>query len=145
MQRNTQLERVAGIFLGDWTLTITNQWWLDDPSTVITGSATCRWLDDSFLMLKAQIDGIPAWDFVFGRSDARERFVVLYHDERGVARLFNLTLEGDTWTMSRADPDFHQRLVGRIEGDRMVGRADASDDQGSTWRKDFDLIFERTR
>jgi hypothetical protein len=145
MQRNTQLERVAGIFLGDWTMTITNQWWLDIPSTVVTGSATCRWLDDSFLMLQARIDGTPAWDFVFGRSDACERFVVLYHDERGVDRLFDLTLDGDSWMMSRADPDFHQRLVGRVEGDRMVGQADASDDQGTTWRKDFDLIFERPR
>jgi hypothetical protein len=40
-------------------------------------------------------------------------------------------------------PDFHQRLLGRIEGDRMVGEADASDDRGDPWRKDFDLIFER--
>jgi len=45
--------------------------------------------------------------------------------------------------MSPTDPDFHQRLVGRVEGDRIVGRADASEDQGATWRKDFDLVFER--
>jgi hypothetical protein len=25
----------------------------------------------------------------------------------------------------------------------MVGSADSSDDEGATWRKDFDLIFER--
>ena len=49
------------------------------------------------------------------------------------------------WTMSRADPDFHQQLVGRIEGDRMVGQADASEDGGVTWRKDYDLVFERAR
>jgi hypothetical protein len=143
VERNKELERVAGIFLGDWTVTITNQWWLDDPSTVTSGTATCEWLGDSFLRMQAEIDGTPAWDFVFGRSDACDQFVVLYHDERGVARVFDLTVDGDTWTMSRADPDFHQRLLGRVEGDRMVGRADASDDRGDTWRKDFDLIFQR--
>ncbi len=42
MQRNAELERVAEIFLGDWTLTITNQWWLDDPATVTSGTATCE-------------------------------------------------------------------------------------------------------
>jgi hypothetical protein len=143
MERNADLERVADVFVGDWTLTITNQWWLDDPTTVTSGSATCAWMDDSFLRLQAEIDGKPTWDFVFGRSDARDQFVVLSYDERGVLRVFELTLDDGGWVMSRADPDFHQRLVGRIDGDRMVGSADASDDAGATWRKDFDLIFER--
>ena len=44
MERNTELERVAEIFIGDWSLTVTNQWWLDDPATVTYGTATCDWL-----------------------------------------------------------------------------------------------------
>ena len=145
MQRNAELERVAAVFVGEWTISITNQWWLDDPSTVVTGSATCEWLGDSFLRLQAQLEGKPTWDFVFGRSDANDRFAVLYNDERGVSRVFDLTLDDEGWAMARADPDFHQRLVARLDGDRMVGSADASEDQGTTWRKDFDLIFERAR
>ena len=73
-----------------------------------------------------------------------DEFVALYHDERGVLRVFEVALADGAWTMSRADPDFHQRLMGRVEGNRMVGQADASEDQGVTWRKDFDMIFERT-
>jgi hypothetical protein len=144
MERNTELERVAETFVGDWELTITNQWWLDDPSTVTSRTATCEWLGDSFIRLQAEFDGEPTWDFVFGRNDARDHFVVLYHDERGVLRVFELTLDDGSWIMFRTDPDFHQRLVGRVEGDRIIGHADASDDQGVTWRKDFDLIFART-
>lgn len=143
--RNSGLERVAEVFVGEWSLSITNQWWLDDPTTVTTGSAACDWIGDSFVRLHADIDGIPAWDFVFGASDAREQLVVLYHDERGVLRVFELTLDDGGWSMSRTDPDFHQRLWARVEGDRMVGQADASEDQGATWRKDFDLVFERVR
>jgi hypothetical protein len=143
MDRNTELEKVADIFLGDWTLTVTNQWWLEDPTTVISGKASCEWLGDSFLRLQAAFEGVPAWEFIFGRSDARDQNVVLYHDERGVQRVFNLTVEGDTWEMSRTDPDFHQRFVGRVEGQRIVAQTDASDDEGDTWRKDFDIIFER--
>lgn len=144
MERNPGLQRVGEIFVGSWTLSITNQWWLDDPSTVTTGSAVGEWLGDSFVRVRAEIDGTPAWDFVFGRSDANDRFVVLYHDERGVARVFDLTLTGDSWEMSRADPDFHQKVWARIDGNRMVGAADASDEGGTNWRKDFDLIWERT-
>ena len=146
MQRNAEIERVAEIFVGDWTLEITNQWWLDDPTTVTTGRATGGWLGDAFVRLQAEIDGDPAWDFVFGRSDARDELVALYHDERGVQRVFQVTLDDNgTWTMSRTDPDFHQRLSARVEGDRMVGLTEASDDGGETWRKDFDMIFVRAR
>jgi hypothetical protein len=143
MERNTDLERVAAIFVGDWALTITNMWWLDDPSTITPGAATGEWLGDSFVRLRAELNGEPTWEFVFGRNDARDQFVVLYHDERGVLRVFEMTLDDGAWMMSRTDPDFHQRLVGRVEGDRIVAQADASDDQGATWRKDFDMVFER--
>lgn len=145
MQRNAELERVAEIFVGVWSLSVTNQWWLDDPATVTSGTATCGWLGDSFIRLEAEFDGKPTWDFVFGRNDARDQFVALYHDDRGVLRVFELTLDDGGWAMSRTDPDFHQRIVGRVDGDRIVGHADASEDQGSTWRKDFDLIFQRAR
>ena len=143
MERNAALERLAETFVGDWAISITNQWWLDDPTTVTTGSASCEWLGNSFVRMQAEIDGKPTWDFVFGRSDARDEFVALYNDERGVMRLFHMSFDGDSWTMTRTDPDFHQRLLARVDADRMVGEADASDDEGLTWRKDFDLIFER--
>ena len=142
-ERNAALERLAAVFAGEWALAITNQWWLDDPTTVTTGHATCSWLGDSFLRLQAEIDGTPAWDFVFGRNDARDQFVALYHDERGVLRVFDVTLDGDDWAFRRADPDMHQTFTGCVEGNRLIARTDASDDQGATWRKDFDLVFER--
>ena len=56
----------------------------------------------------------------------------------------NAELERVAETMSRADPDFHQRLSARLDGDRMVGKTEMSEDQGTTWRKDFDLTFLRT-
>lgn len=144
MRRNVELQKVAEIFVGEWTLRITNQWWLDDPTTVVSGTASCEWLGESFLLMHAVIEGVPAWEFVFGRSDARDENVVLYGDERGVLRVFDLTIDGDSWEMSRSDPDFHQRFAGRVEGSRIVAQTDASDDRGVTWRKDFDLIFERS-
>jgi hypothetical protein len=142
MQRNEHMERVAEVFLGHWDLEITNMWW--EPETVGTGSAVVEWLGDSFLRLQAELNGAPSWDFVFGRSDANERFVVLYHDERGVMREFELTFEDDgSWELRREDPDFHQTLGARIDGDRMVGDTRAREDDG-TWRKDFDLVWTRT-
>ena len=51
------------------------------------------------------------------------------------------------WTsLLREDPDFYQRFTGEFQGDdRIHGAWEASEDEGRTWRKDFDLIFERSR
>ena len=54
-----------------------------------------------------------------------------------------MTLEGREWEMLREDPDFHQRFIGTVSRDRIHARTEASEDAGATWRKDFDLIFER--
>jgi hypothetical protein len=37
----------------------------------------------------------------------------------------------------------HQRFVGAVSADRIDGHWDASEDGGVTWRKDFDVTFER--
>jgi hypothetical protein len=143
MERNASMQQLAGL-VGDWSLTMSDAWFLDDPTTEFDGGATIEWLGDSFLRLRGSVGGdAQTWDFVFGRSDANDEFVVLYHDERGVCRVFGMTFAGDEWTMLREDPDFHQRFVSRVDGDRIVGRWEASEDGGRTWRKDFDLVFTR--
>ena len=64
-------------------------------------------------------------------------------DQRGVARLFDMTFGDGHWTISREDPDFHQRIVSTVEPGRIVSDVQASEDAGATWRKDFDLLWER--
>jgi hypothetical protein len=54
-----------------------------------------------------------------------------------------MTFEDRQWMLVREDPDFRQRFVADVETDRIGGRWEMSEDQGHTWRKDFDLIFER--
>ena len=48
-----------------------------------------------------------------------------------------------SWTLSREDPDMFQRFIADVGADQIVGRWEMSEDRGSTWRKDFDLVFER--
>jgi hypothetical protein len=142
MMRNEALERLDGI-VDRWTLTLSDAWFLEPPGTEQHGWATIEWLDDAFLVLRSGMEDRPLWDMVFGHSDARDAYEVLYHDERGTSRVFAMTFADGQWTMSREDPDFHQRFVARVEGDRILGHWDASDDGGATWRKDFDITFDR--
>jgi hypothetical protein len=130
------------VLVGDWKLTMTGAW---SPEVQVEGSAKIEWLGDAFLVMQSELGGEPAWDWVIGRSDAHEKYVLLYHDERGVTRVFDMTFGDGQWAFLREDPDFHQRFVATVEQDRIVARADASEDGGQTWRKDLDLIFERQR
>jgi hypothetical protein len=112
----------------------------------VVGRTSVDWLGESLLFVRSEL-GAGAhhseMSFVIGRSDANDVFVVLYQDDRGVCREYAMTFDGARWTMIREDPDMHQRFTADIENDRMLGRWEASEDQGRTWRTDFDLTFQR--
>ncbi len=131
------------VLVGDWNLTMTNAWFLDSLDTEVPGRATFEWLGESFVAMHSELGGEPAWELVFGHSDARAAYTALYHDDRGVSRVFAMMFSSTEWTLVREDPDFHQRFVGQRRDGRIVGRWDASEDGGRSWRKDFDVVFER--
>ncbi|CAN5759209.1 hypothetical protein BH23ACT4_BH23ACT4_11180 [soil metagenome] len=116
---------------------------LDDLATEQHGAAACEWLGDAFVIMRSSMENEPTWEFVFGRSDPQEQLHALYQDNRGVNRLFGMQLQDRRWTMGRQDPDFHQSFIAEVEPDLICGRWEASEDEGASWRKDFDLTFTR--
>jgi hypothetical protein len=131
------------VVVGQWTLTLTNAWFLDSLDVRQYGQARVRWLGEAFVELTAELDGEQMWHFVFGRNDPGEQLMALYHDPRPTSRLFRMHFADGEWRMLREDPDFHQRFVATVTPNRIDGHWDASDDGGTTWRRDFDLIFDR--
>ncbi|SCL29063.1 hypothetical protein GA0074692_2656 [Micromonospora pallida] len=144
--RNTEMAKLDGL-VGNWTTTISDAFFLEPPGTTVPGTAAIEWLGESLLVVRMEFGGGghegSEMSFVLGRSDANDRFVALSQDNRGVCREFAMTFDGGHWTMHRADPDFHQRFVADVEKDRILGRWEASEDGGTSWRKDFDLTYER--
>ncbi len=142
--KNEVLSRLEGL-IGRWKLTLTDAVFLERPDEKVEATSTFEWISDAFIMWHWIGGDDPAQDahLVFGRSDANDRDVAIYHDGRGVCRIFEMTFGDGQWTLTREDPDFHQRFIATVEADRIEGRWEASEDAGATWRKDFDLIFER--
>ena len=141
--KNEALLQLEGL-VGQWKLTMTHAWFLENLDIAVEGAATVEWLGEAFLELRATLGTEQStWHWIIGRSDAREQLVLLYHDERGVLREFDMTFGDGEWTLVREDPDFHQRFIATVGPDRIDGRWEASEDFGVTLRKDFDLIFER--
>jgi hypothetical protein len=144
--RNTEMARLGGL-VGEWATTMSDAWFLEPPGTKVPSSTTIEWLGESLLVVRSQFGGgghvHSEMSLVLGRSDPNNRFVALYQDDRGVCRQYAMTFDGGRWTLIREDSDFHQRFIADVEKDRILGRWEASEDAGRTWRKDFDLTFER--
>lgn len=129
--------------VGKWDLVMTHAWFLDSLDEQVEGWADFEWLHESFMVFRWGLGEDPPAVQVIGYSDAQERYQVFYHDDRGVARVFDMELDGGHWTLLREDTDFHQRFIAEVQDDRIEAAWEASDDDGVTWRKDFDLIFTR--
>jgi len=141
---NDAMRRLDGL-VGEWDVMMTHAWFLDSLDTEIKGSATFEWLADAFIVMRSRWEDDSTQEFVFGRNDARDEYVTFSHDGREVYRVFAMTFADGEWTLLREDPDFYQRIVMRVQPDRLDLRADASEDAGQTWRKDLDYIFERRK
>ncbi|MEW2353756.1 hypothetical protein [Spirillospora sp. NPDC029432] len=143
--RNTELAKLDGL-IGEWTTTLSDAWFLEPPGTEVPGKTIVELIGESFLVVRTTLEGGEGqsqMNLVIGRSDPNDAYVALYEDDRGVCRQYAMTFDGARWTMLREDPDFHQRFVADVGKDRILGRWEASEDKGRTWRKDYDLTFER--
>jgi len=140
--------KALDVLVGAWRTTLSNAWFLEPADLEVPGSAVGEWLADAVVVFRWTMEGdvgkaTSEMVLVLGRSDANDAYTALYHDERGVCRVFAMVFDGARWTLTREDPDMFQRFVADVEPDRLTGRWEASDDQGATWRKDFDLVFDR--
>ncbi|MFD9739983.1 hypothetical protein [Umezawaea sp. NPDC059074] len=140
--------KALDVLVGAWRTTLSNAWFLEPADLEVPGSAAVEWLADAVVVFRWTMEGdvgkaTSEMVLVLGRSDANDAYTALYHDERGVCRVFAMEFDGTRWTLTREDPDMFQRFVADVEPNRLTGRWEASDDQGTTWRKDFDLVFDR--
>jgi hypothetical protein len=119
-----------------------------DPPGTMRGRVTFAWLDGgAFLVMRSDVaeEGPPASLSVIGRDDAGERYTMLYADERGVSRIYEMGFSDAIWTLQRNNPGFSQRFSGVLDAARttITARWEKSTD-GETWEHDFDLIYTKT-
>jgi hypothetical protein len=79
-----------------------------------------------------------------GCDEGRDECTVLYHDDRGVYRVYETTVVDRVWKMWREAPGFNQRFVGKIseDGKTITGQWEMSED-GINWEVDFDLTYRK--
>jgi hypothetical protein len=133
-----------GVLIGNWTTTGAHPL---IPDTILHGRASFEWLENgAFLMWRSETDepGVPSGLAIFGSDDSEEEYFMLYFDERGVSRKYEVTLQDNIWKLWRNAPGFSQRFTGTIVegGNTIIGKWELSRDD-STWEKDLELTYKR--
>jgi len=112
---NPALQALAYL-IGSWRTEGTHP---DVPGRVFHGRASFQWVEGgAFLIMHSEIDEaeIPSGVAIFGSDDGAERIYMLYFDERGVSRKFDVTVGAKEITCRRDHPKFSQIM--RLRADR---------------------------
>jgi hypothetical protein len=117
------------------------------PGTTFHGRTSFAWIEGgAFLIMHSQIDEpeIPSGIAVFGSDDTSGECSMLYFDERGVSRRYEVSLRDNVWKWWRNAPGFSQRLAARIaaDGRTIISRGELSRD-GASWEPDLQLTYTR--
>jgi hypothetical protein len=122
-----------------------------DASGAPAAFTTFEWMSGRrFLIQRWEVDHPDAPDgmAVIGFDPVSGLYRQHYFDERGVARLYDMTFADGVWTLERhaEKPDFSQRFTGRLddEGASIAGRWEIAR-SGADWAPDFDLTYTRIK
>ncbi len=134
------------VFVGEWNVTLTLPM---NPPFKATVRASFEWLEDeSYLMYRLgdKAAGPPYSVCVIGRDDSVDTYTMLYFDDRGVSRVYQMSLEGREWRQWRQAPGFSQRFSGTFsdDGNTITAKWEKSSD-GVSWEHDFDLTYPRLK
>jgi hypothetical protein len=131
------------ILVGEWDMVGTH------PAfpTAVHGQSSFAWLVEGSLLVWRfdwERTGPPSAISVIGHDDSVEPCSMLYSDERGVARIYQMRLESGIWKMWRDSPGFSQRITGMFseDGNTITCHGELLRD-GSGWEQDLNVTYTR--
>jgi hypothetical protein len=138
--------RPFAVLVGEWRTSGTHSLM---PDTTFHGRASFTWHEGgAFLLMRSEMDEkeIPSGVAIIGSDDAAATFVMVYFDERGVSRKYDVTLTDNRLVWARDEAGFAQRNTLVIEegGSRIVGLGEMSRG-GGKWEGDLSLTYERIK
>jgi hypothetical protein len=159
MTTNPELEHLARL-VGAWTTEATHP---AVPGIVVRGTADIEWLEgERFLIQRARNDhpDFPDSISIIGVTDAdrvdpgaseppvadEPGISMHYFDSRGVFRVYDVSINSESWRMWRDAPGFSQRFTGTVAGggDTIAGTWQLCLDDVH-WNDDLQITYRRNR
>jgi hypothetical protein len=130
--------------VGEWALEATGA---DGKAWPGGGRVTCEWhASGAHLVQRATVDFPEAPDSVsiIGCDGANGTYFQLYSDERGVCRVYEMSVGDGAWRLWREGEPFSQRFTATFseDGNTITGRWEIAED-GTDYTTDFDLVYRR--
>jgi hypothetical protein len=130
--------------VGEWTVEAKGP---DGQAWPGQGRASFQWHPSGAHLVQRTIIDVPdAPDStsIIGCDAASGSFVQLYSDERGVCRIYSMSIDGSEWILQRDGDPFPQRFVGKFGDDAgtISGRWEKAED-GSSFAIDFYLTYRK--
>ena len=130
--------------VGEWTFEAR---WPDGAPWPGGGRVTFEWHASGAHLVErgtAELPEAPDNVSIIGCDGANGTYFQLYSDERGVCRVYEMSIDDKEWKLWRQGEPFAQRYVGTFSdgGDTITGQW-LADDEGSGFRVDFDIVLER--
>ena len=92
----------------------------------------------------AELPEAPDNVSIIGCDAANGTYLQLYSDERGVCRVYEMSIGNGVWKLWRDGEPFSQRFTATFsdDGNTITGRWEIAED-GTDYTTDFDLILRR--
>ena len=142
--KNPALKKLD-ILIGDWEITGKHRL-IPKP---IKGKIKFSWFNGkSFLIMRTDFNqsGPPNSTAIIGSDDKAEKLSMLYFDERGVSRIYDVVFNNNVLKMERNHPGFSQRFKGIVNdnGNTIEGAWELCEDDVN-WKKDLEVIYTRIK
>jgi hypothetical protein len=135
-------------FIGEWTMEVA----FPGQEPMVGGSVRFDWMPGGWFLVQrweVPVPEAPDGVAIIGWDTERGTLLQHYFDDRGVARVYEMTLDGGVWTLSRTAPDFsplhfEQRYRGEFSQDgRTITGAWDIKEPGEDWKLDFPLTYRK--
>ena len=116
------------------------------PATTERGGLTTfEWLEGRYFVIQrfeVENPAAPSGIAIIGPGGVPGTLEQHYYDSRGVARVYQASMDGVTWKLWREAPGFWQRYSGVVseDGSMIAGAWEKSGD-GLEWERDFGLTY----
>jgi hypothetical protein len=133
-----------GFLIGSWRTTGSHP---EIAEMSLVGRTSFSWVaDGAYLLMRTEVDHsqFPNSIAVIGSDDGQGRFVMAYFDERGVSRLYEVTVGDGAVTWHREDTKLSQSntITVSAEGDRLISHGRMSQN-GGAWGNDLSQVLNR--
>jgi hypothetical protein len=102
----------------------------------------------AYLCIRSEIDEpkIPSAISYVGSDDQEGTYLMIYFDERGVSRHYEVSMDAGVMHWWRDAPGFRQRytLTMSADGDTLHGRGELARDEDA-WGPDLELTYTRVK